>query len=101
MKVVMLASEALPFIKVGGLGDVVYSLSRKLASKQVNVSIVLPFYKMRNSDLLSNIVFVKELNIKMSWRNLKAKIYKVVLNRVSYYFVENDYYFKRENVYGY
>lgn len=101
MKVVMLASESLPFVKVGGLGDVVYSLSRKLASKQVNVSVVLPFYKMNSIGSLSNIVFLKELNIKMSWRNLKARIYKVVLNRVTYYLVENDDYFKRENVYGY
>ncbi len=101
MKVVMLASESLPFVKVGGLSDVVYSLSRRLVNKQVNVSVVLPFFKKFDTSSTSNIIFVKELNIKMSWRNLKARIYKTILNHITYYLVENDDYFNRENVYGY
>ena len=45
MKVAMIASEALPFAKSGGLADVVYSLSRALAAKKQNVSIIMPYYQ--------------------------------------------------------
>ena len=45
MKVVMVSSEALPFCKVGGLADVVYSLSKKLVINKINASIILPLYK--------------------------------------------------------
>ena len=102
MKIVMITSEALPFTKVGGLADVVYSLSKKMVLNKVNISIVLPLYKsIKKSDLFSSKgEFVTSLDVNMSWRKLKVDVYRLILNHVNYYFVGNDYYFDRDEIYG-
>lgn len=100
MKVAMIASEALPFAKSGGLADVVYSLSRALAAKKQNVSIIMPYYQqMENKQYDTN--YVGEFDIKMSWRVQRARIYHAQVDRIDYYLVSNDYYFRREKMYGY
>lgn len=102
MKVVMVTSETLPFCKVGGLADVVYSLSRKLINNKVNASVVLPFYQEIKEDkkYKDQYQFVTTLDVKMAWRNLKCDIYKIELNKITFYFIGSDYYFNRENIYG-
>lgn len=102
MKVVMVSSEALPFTKVGGLADVVYSLSKKMASNKINTSIILPLYKSIKENPLfkENNELITSLDVSMSWRKLKVDVYKLVLNNVNYYFTGNDYYFDREEIYG-
>ena len=99
MKVVMVSSESLPFAKVGGLGDVVYSLSRKLVSRNVKVSIVMPFYKCIKENV-SSLEEVASFNVKMSWRNQPCKIFHLSKDRIDFYFINNDYYFSRDKIYG-
>lgn len=103
MKVIMLACEALPFVKVGGLSDVVYSLSQELTKKKVSTSIVLPYFKSikENNLYKSKITFFKSFKVKMSWRTQIADIYKVKIGKVNYYLVGNNYYFNRDKVYNY
>ena len=99
MKVVMVSSESLPFAKVGGLGDVVYSLSRKLVSRNVKVSIVMPFYKCIKENV-SSLEEVASFNVKMSWRNQPCKIFHLSKDRIDFYFINSDYYFSRDKIYG-
>lgn len=104
MKVVMVASEALPFIKVGGLADVVYSLSKKLASKKINTSVVIPFYRhIKESNLIneSGIKLYTSFDIDMAWRHLWCDVYVLKHQNVDYYFIDNEYYYNRDNVYSY
>ena len=102
MNICMVSSEALPFVKVGGLGDVVYSLSNKLAKKKINVSVVIPFYKKVLSKIedKENIENLGTFPIKMSWRELEVTFYRYKYNKVNYYFICNGYYFGRDNIYG-
>lgn len=101
MKICMVSSEALPFCKVGGLADVVYSLSRKFVVNKKSVNIVLPFYKSvkDNKDIKFNLE--AKFDIKMSWRTLPAEVYSCVYRDIRFYFISNEFYFNRENLYGY
>lgn len=100
MKIVNVASEANPLIKSGGLGDVVYSLSRELAKAKNDVSIILPYYKIIKNKHLD----VTDLGfdyVDMSWRHSYVGIYKLNIEGINYYLVDNEQYFGRDNLYGY
>ena len=69
MKIVMVASEARPFCKTGGLADVVYSLSKELAVQGEDVSIILPFYDSIRRQLVNEkLTKAASFNTHMSWR---------------------------------
>lgn len=103
MRTVMVASEALPFVKVGGLADVVAALSRTLAKKKVNVSVVIPLYSRvkEHPHFKENATLFGRYEVRMSWRIQKCEIFQTDVRNVRYYFIGNDYYFSRGDVYGY
>lgn len=102
MRVNMITSEAKPFLKVGGLGDVTYSLSRKLVVYKTPTSITMPYYRnVRENKLGLNIKKVAFFEVQMAWRRLPCEIYHVLYQGINYYFVNNDFYFDREKPYGY
>ena len=100
MKIVMIASEARPFCKTGGLADVTYSLSKELASMGENVSIILPFYDVIKNNPKFNFTFVTDVDIHMSWRHQKLNVYESISDGVKYYFIESDQYYYRGHLYG-
>ena len=100
MKIVNVASEANPLIKSGGLGDVVYSLSRELANAKHKVSIILPFYKViKNKNIGAE--YLDYDYVDMSWRHQYVGIFKKVIDGVDYYLIDNEQYFGRDGLYGY
>lgn len=99
MKIAFVSSESNPFSKTGGLGDVVYSLSKELSSKN-DVAVFLPFYES-SADKDYKFKQVASFYTKMSWRNQQTDIYFYKLNNVCFYFISNSYYFTRHNLYGY
>ncbi len=99
MKIAMIASEAVPYAKTGGLGDVVYSLSKELNKLGEETVIVLPFYKSIHSKLKSA-KEVASFYVSMSWRREKAVIYETKYEGITYYLVENAHYFDRDVMYG-
>lgn len=102
MRVNMITSEAKPFLKVGGLGDVTYSLSRKMVVYKIPTSITMPYYRnIRENKLGLKIEKVSTFEVKMAWRRLQCDIYKTIYQGITYYFVNNDFYFDREKPYGY
>jgi len=100
MKLMFVATECAPFIKTGGLGDVIGALPVYLASKVDDQIVVVPLFKKVKEKYFSKMTLVGEVNFTMSWRKQMAKIYTLEMNDVKYYFVENDYYFYRDNIYG-
>lgn len=100
MKIVNVASEANPLIKSGGLGDVVYSLSRELAKAGHEVSIILPYYKVVKSKKV-NCEFLGYDYVDMSWRHQYIGVFKTIIDGVNYYLIDNEQYFGRDNLYGY
>jgi len=101
MKTVLFAaSEALPFISTGGLADVVGSLPAALFKKGVDARVVLPLYGTMNEKFRKELVLVKEIEVQLSWRKQYCGIYKAERNGVVFYFIDNEFYFKRESLYG-
>jgi starch synthase len=101
MKIWMVATESNPFVKIGGLGDVVFGLSKALQKQKNNLRIILPFYKSVAEKEHEHVQFVTKLDIKMAWRTLQATIYRKTVNEVEFYFVANHYYFDRDGIYGF
>ncbi len=101
MKIAMVASEARPFCKTGGLADVVYSLSKELVKMGEEVSIFLPFYDSIRRQI-SEKVLKKAASFKthMSWRKQNVDVYQLVTEGINYYFIENQQYFERGHIYG-
>ena len=102
-KILFAASEATPFISTGGMGQVIGALPKALKNIDDNmeISIVIPLYdqiKQRFSHILE---FAGETRTDLAWRNLYCGVYKTVFNDITYYFIDNEYYFRRDNCYGY
>ncbi|SFF95836.1 glycogen synthase GlgA [Sporolactobacillus nakayamae] len=101
MNVLFAASECVPFIKTGGLGDVVGALPKALQKEGVNVSVVLPKYQDLNPDFQTRLTYMKYIFVSVGWRNQYCGIYKLEQSGINYYFLDNEYYFKRAGSYGY
>ena len=101
MKIAMVTSEANPFVKSGGLADVTFSLSKELVILGEEVAVFMPLYKSIVATHSDKLQLVSEFDISMSWRRQHAKIYRTYYEGIIYYFVQNDYYFLRDNLYGY
>lgn len=100
MKIAMVASEANPLCKSGGLADVVYSLSRELNKNGEQAIIILPYYKVIKDKNL-NPFFIGYHYVNMSWRRQYIGIFKLVIDDIEYYLLDNEYYFNRDGLYGY
>ena len=103
MKILYVASEALPFASTGGLADVVGSLPaavRRALGGEADVRVVIPMYpsvKTKFSDVLK---LEKETTVRLAWRNQYCGICSTVRDGVTFYFIDNEYYFKRKTLYG-
>jgi starch synthase len=101
LKVLYVASEASPFIATGGLGEVAGSLPKALAEKykdKIDIGIILPLYQGIVDR--SEFEFVGKTSVPLAWRQQYCGLYKTMLNDVTYYFIDNEYYFKRSECYG-
>ena len=98
-KVLFVASEALPFASTGGLADVIGSLPAALVKKGVDARVVIPFYSSIKQKF-NNIEYICDFNVKLAWRNKYCGIHSTVYNGVTFYFVDNEYYFNRPTLYG-
>lgn len=101
MKVLFAASEAHPFIKTGGLGDVMGALPKSLVKLGVDVRVVIPKYKNIKDGLKQKLQFVKWFTVSVGWRNQYCGVFQYQYKGVVYYFIDNEYYFNRDGLYGY
>ena len=100
MKIVMVASEARPFCKTGGLADVVYSLSKELVVQGEDVTIILPFYDSIRRQLVDEkLAKVASFNTHMSWRQQSVDVYQANRDGIKYYLIENRQYYERGHIY--
>ncbi|WP_304206364.1 glycogen/starch synthase, partial [Peptostreptococcus russellii] len=99
MKVLFIAAESAPFVKTGGLGDVIGSLPRALKEEGIDARVVLPLYSDIDREKY-NIKFVKYIYVSLAWRQIYCGIFEAEYKGVKYYFIDNEQYFNRHNVYG-
>ena len=101
MKVLFAVSECGPFAKSGGLADVAGSLPKELKSLGTDVRVILPKYGTISEVYMQEMKKIKEFTVPVGWRNQFCGIEELTHQGVTYYFIDNEYYFKRENLYGY
>ncbi len=101
MKILFVASEAVPFAKTGGLADVAFALPKALASMGCDVRVVMPKYRQINEALKQSMSFVKAIDVEMNWRRQYAGLFKSEYKSVKYYFIDNESHFYRDYYYGY
>lgn len=99
MRVLFVASEAAPFVKTGGLGDVVRSLPKALRKQGLDVRVILPKYAEISAEYKRNIVLKKKLAVPVGWRKQYCGVER--LRYKPFYFIDNEYYFKRKGLYGF
>ena len=103
MKILLATSEAAPFIKTGGLGDVAAALPKALAeTPNTEVYVFLPYYKAIKDNPEFEIEYITNFTVPLSWRNVYAGLFRAVSKRkkLQYYFIDNEYYFYRDGCYG-
>ena len=100
MKILFAASEAVPFIKTGGLADVVGSLPKYFDKEKYDVRVMIPKYLCIRQELRDQMKFVDKFYVKMNWRTQYVGIEEMEYDGVKYYFVDNEYYFAGPKPYG-
>jgi len=98
MKIWFAATEATPFIKTGGLADVVGSLPLALAEEGAEVSVVLPNYSQIKQEYKDEMEFLFDFIVPVGWRQQFGAVLRLKRQGVTFYFVDNEYYFKRDGV---
>lgn len=101
MKILYVTSEAGPFAASGGLGDVMGALPKAIAEfEDVEAEVIMPLYASMKEEYRKKLELVCDITFDMSWRHTGASVYKINNSGVTYYFVENHYYFDRKTLYG-
>lgn len=101
LKVLFAASEAAPFIKTGGLGDVIGSLPKALKKENVDVRVVMPKYHDIPAEIQEKIKWKESIYVPVGWRNQFCGLEHMVYEGVPFYFIDNKYYYSRPGYYGY
>ena len=101
MKVLFAAGEAAPFFKTGGLGDVAHALPKELIKQGVDIRVVLPYYSSMPEKYKEMAEDVLHFSVKVGWRDVYCGVKSLLLEGVTYYFIDNQDYFNRPSLYGY
>lgn len=100
MKILFAASECVPFIKTGGLADVVGALPKELIKSGADVRVILPLYKTMDAKWREKSKLLFHFDISMGWRRQYVGIYQLDYEGITFYFIDNEQYFGRDYVYG-
>jgi starch synthase len=98
--VLFVASECVPFSKTGGLADVVGALPKEIKKSGVDVRVITPLYSAIPEKWRSKMEHLLYFYVNLGWRRQYVGIEKLTLNDITYYFVDNEYYFGRSYIYG-
>ncbi|MBR0303738.1 MAG: glycogen/starch synthase, partial [Clostridia bacterium] len=103
MKILYASSEALPFASTGGLGDVIGSLPpavKKILGEGGDVRVVIPMYPVVKEKFFDEMTLCAEIFVPLAWRRQYCGIWSIVREGVTFYFLDNEFYFKRAQFYG-
>ncbi|MDR0435148.1 MAG: glycogen synthase GlgA [Gracilibacteraceae bacterium] len=101
MKVLFAIFEAEPFAKSGGLGDVGGALPGYLQKAGCQARVIMPKYAGIPRVYLDKAHFVGRCKVEVGWRRQYCGLEELEHEGVHYYFIDNEYYFKRDGFYGY
>ncbi len=101
MNVLFCASEASPFFASGGLADVAGSLPKAIKNRKVALRCVLPLYSDMKAEYKDKLKYLCNFTVPVGWRNQYCGVFSLNHDGVIYYFLDNEYYFKRKGLYGF
>lgn len=101
IKVLFAAFEVNPFVKTGGLADVAGALPNSLVKEGIDCRVIMPLLSSIPYKYRKNMIKITECYVPLGWRHQYMGLYSLFYNHVTYYFIDNEYYFKRDNAYGY
>lgn len=103
VKILFVCSEATPFAGTGGLGEVMGSLPKSINAHRrgYEARVILPLYENMPEQYRAKLEFMCHISVPLAWRNQYCGLFKLEHEETTYYFVDNEYYFKRPNLYGY
>lgn len=101
MKILFTAAEAMPFMKTGGLGDVAGALPQALNILGEDCRVIMPYYGDIADSYKRTMTSIGNVYVPLSWRYQYCGVFSQSINGVKYYFIDNEYYFKRSGCYGF
>jgi len=101
VRILFISTEAVPFAKTGGLGDVIGSLPGELTKLGVDAEVIMPLYRSIRESYGHLLMFHKHFDVPLSWRNCYCGLFSMEYNGINYYFIDNEQYYNRERYYGY
>ena len=99
--ILMVASEGLPFIKTGGLADVIGSLPLALTEKGHEVKVVMPLYRKIAEKYMDELYFDCEYTVSINYQEVPVRVYSKMVDDVCFFFIQHQGYFERDTLYGY
>lgn len=101
MNILYTASEALPYAASGGLADVAGSLPAALNRAGQDCRVVMPLYSKISKELKDSLNYMTNFTVPVAWRNQYCGVFCGHFNGVTYYLLDNEYYFSRDGLYGF
>jgi starch synthase len=104
IRILMATSEGAPFFVTGGLGEVIGALPRAIMknnSELYDVRVILPLYESISPEVRNQLEFLGYFDVWLSWRKQYCGVFRIEKDEIIYYFIDNEYYFKRSIPYGY
>lgn len=98
--ILFVASEVVPFIKTGGLADVAGSLPKYFNRDEFDVRVMLPKYMAIPQEYKEKMVYRTHFYMNLAWRSQYVGIFEMVYEGVTFYFIDNEYYFAGPKPYG-
>ena len=99
-KVLFVASECVPFIKTGGLADVVGSLPKYFDKSKYDVRVMIPKYTAIPEEYKNQMHYITHFYLELAWRKQYVGVFEMELNGVKFYFLDNEFYFSGSKPYG-
>ncbi len=100
MKILFAASECMPFVKTGGLADVIGALPKEIIKTGADIRVIIPLYRAIGREVRERLEHVTYFYINLGWRRQYVGIEKLVNDGVTFYFIDNEQYFGRDYIYG-
>lgn len=99
-KVLLAASESVPYIKTGGLADVVGTLPKKFDKSKFDVRVIIPLYSCIKDEFKSKMRYITHFEMDISWRKIYVGVFEAEHEGIHFYFIDNEYYFNVQSPYS-
>ena len=98
--ILFVASEVMPFIKTGGLADVVGSLPKCIDKRYFDCRVILPMYSFMNQKWKDMLDYKTHFYMDFNWNSYYVGVMECELDGVHFYFIDNQDFFTCDKPYA-